>query len=446
MVQPEIVFDTPKFDEDFESSRNAATFYPKAQEIWRGANLDIDHNSPKGWVAGLTDYPAEAMAANENYWRSLGVNPRPYLKFNAVADRYLAQKSAAAEMRSIQQQIRRGVAHPSAYQRMRQLGAALNDTTIPQITIIPFVQQITGMISMYNVISRAFTHVPANSLRGKIPEGGWPSVSVQVQRMQEPKITHTDFGQTEFRIRRNEVHLYMNKEDRMEATIDPLAFSMSQAQKIMLQVRDLLALKVLSAAPIFDYTTLPTGANSISSSSSTAFPRAVADSTAYFLDMQNEQFVHWKNQFKYIVCHPLDYRVHATNYYNRNKTNPNPPPRWGITPFVGLEEFGTVAILSPWVPRQFGYLIADEGAYELDGPKVVDAEYDAKKFADYFPIRDFVGYHLTHSKRFYAKFKWNIQGVADGIEITTDKAIEDLVKPPEEGSTEGYVVAKSANP
>ena len=221
---------------------------------------------------------------------------------------------------------------------------------------------------------------------------------------------------------------------------------MSQAQKIMFQVRDLLALKALNAAPAFDGVTFPTGGDSIAASGGTAFPRAVADSTAIFLDIENNQFTTWKNYFKYFIFHPLDYRVHTTNYYNRNKVTPNPPPRWGITPMVGLEEFGAVAIISPWVPRNTCYMVADEGAYELDGPKVVDAEYDAKKFADYFPIRDFVGYHLTHAKRFYAKVDLNLQGVTDGTPISDNVQIEKLLRPPRASDTQGYVVAKSADP
>ena len=94
------------------------------------------------------------------------------------------------------------------------------------------------------------------------------------------------------------------------------------------------------------------------------------------------------------------------------------------------------------------YALADEGAYELDGPKVVDAEYDARKFADYFPIRDFIGYHLIHTSkgRFGCKLELNQQGVTTGDEITSDSKIEELLKPPEEGEDRGYVVAKSPDP
>ena len=227
MVGQELVYDTPSIDEDFESSRNAATYYPRAMEIWRGANLNIDFNAgTNGWVGAMVDHPYDAMAATENFWRSIGVNPRPYTMFNEVsAIVHAPQAGGPPKLRMIQRQVRRGYVHPQAHARMRHLQAELNDTTIPQITIIPFVQQITGMISAFNVVSRAFTHVPANNLRGKIPEGGWPSVSVEVSRLQEPTIEHTDFGQTEFRIRRNEVHLYMNKEDRMESDHRPAGVS-----------------------------------------------------------------------------------------------------------------------------------------------------------------------------------------------------------------------------
>ena len=433
-------------DKIIGDSEHAVSYYPEAREMWAGSEVDIAfmrNGLGGGWLAGMEGILDPVEDRREIGYTQAGLNTRPALKFTEVDDRLIRAKQASAELNLLRRQAMRGLLTPQMAAQMRSAQAELSSHVIPQITIVPFVQRIIGMITSYNVISRAFTHIPANNLRGKIPEGGWPGVNVQVKRLQEPNISHTDYGQTEFRIRRNEIHLYINREDRMEATIDPLAYSMTQAQQQMMQIRDLMALKALSGATTNPYVTFPGSTNSIGSNGRSAFPRAIADASSYFLDVQQNQFTHWRHIFKYIITNPLDYRVIETNYYNRNKVEPNPLNEWGIGPFVGLERYGTVSITSPWVPRNRAYFVGTEGAYELDGPKVVDAEYDSRKFADYYPIRDFVGYHLAHPQRFVSKVELNIEGVTTGAEITTDKQIETMLAPPEAGSTEGYVVSKS---
>ena len=125
-----------------------------------------------------------------------------------------------------------------------------------------------------------------------------------------------------------------------------------------------------------------------------------------------------------------DYRALQTNYYVRNNVKVAPAKGNGIVPFIGLEEYGINAIISPWVPRTFVYGLVGEGAYELDGPKIVDTEYDAKKFADYTPMRDFIGYKIVNPARFAMKFKMPISGQTNTTEITTDAQIQTLLKAP----------------
>ncbi len=407
-------------------------YFPSSMELREGQSTSIDHAGE--FLASMRSIAptAEQLSADAGPNTNTGPGAYPTYVINEISPKLAAARRAQLDIALAQRAIRRGDVTPQTAARLNYLtrNADINDSTIHQITIVQFVQQMIGRINAVNVITRAFTRIPADNLRGKIPEGGAPGVSVQVKRLSEPKIVHTDFGQTEFRIRRNDLHLYINREDRMEATIDPLSFSSSQGQIMLMQVRDLMALKELSRAPTVP-TAFPGGAMSIDSSGQHVVPRAEADSIALFQEIIIAHWTKWRKIFKWIIMHPQDYRIHETNYYARNKRDPNPATPWGINPFAGLEKWGTMAILSPWVPRRRAYFLTDEGAYELDGPKVVDSEYDARKFADYFPVRDFVGYLLVHPERFAGKVDINT-GAALGDEITTDAKIEELVRLPDD--------------
>ena len=96
----------------------------------------------------------------------------------------------------------------------------------------------------------------------------------------------------------------------------------------------------------------------------------------------------------------------------------------------GMEEYGSIAIISPYVPRGFVYALTDEGAYELDGPYIVDAEYDAKKFADYNLVHDFIGYKIMNPKRFGEKL--TITASPSGTEFTDLTQVYDKLKPPKD--------------
>ena len=93
-----------------------------------------------------------------------------------------------------------------------------------------------------------------------------------------------------------------------------------------------------------------------------------------------------------------------------------------------MEKYGSVAIIRPYVPQGFVYSLTNEGAYELDGPYIVDSEYDAKKFADYNIVHDFIGYKIMNPDRFGEKLK--ITATPGGTEITTNKQVYDKLKPP----------------
>ena len=406
------------------------TYFPAAMELRAGNNPDIEEAGE--YLASYVEAPHTRSAADMPM--AEGHPPGGEIVLEGASRALRGRRMAQLELMTLRKQAARGTLTGGRWNRLHTLtkSADLNDSAIHQITIVQFVQQMIGKINSLNLINRAFTRIPADNLRGKIPEGGAPGITIQVKRLQEPTITHTDFGQTEYRIRRNDMHLYISREDRMEATIDPLSFSSMQGNQLLMQARDLLALQALSNATDFTDVTFPAGAGqTIGSSTMNIVPRAAADSSGIFQEILLSHWNKWRKIFKYIVMHPNDYRVHETNYYSRNKQNPNPVSGWGITPFLGLEKWGTNAILSPWVPRNRAYFITDEGAYELDGPKVVDSEFDVRKFADYFPVRDFVGYLLVHPGRFTAKAVLNIEDVTTGDEITTHSQIQKLVELPE---------------
>ena len=412
-------------------------YYPGSMELREGHSIDI--RDAGKFLASMrkVDPTEKQLSASAGPNTNTGFGAYPNYVIGDIAPELAVARKSQVQKALVRRAMDRGDTSLNTVARYNQLtrSADINDSSIHQITIVQFVQQMIGRINAVNVVTRAFTRIPADNLRGKIPEGGAPGVNVQVKRLSEPKIVHTDFGQTEFRIRRNDLHLYINREDRMEATIDPLAFSSSQGQIMLMQVRDLLALKELSRAPAVS-TVFPGGQGSIGSTDGSRVPRAEADSIGLFQQVVINHWTKWKKMFRYVIMHPDDYRIHETNYYSRNKMLPNPATPWGISPFAGLEKWGLQAILSPWVPRRRAYFLTDEGAYELDGPKVVDSEYDARKFADYFPVRDFVGYLLVHPARFSGKVDLNIMGVALGDEITTDEKVEELVGLPEENTVD----------
>ena len=309
----------------------------------------------------------------------------------------------------------------------KEYSGVVNGLNTNQVTIVQFVNEIIGKLEQPSYITTAFKHISLDRLRGKIPEMGWPAVNLQVQRLSEPEITATEFGQAEFRIFRNDVHIYTSREDRMEATIDPHAVSISQGQIQMLRARELLALKELStlnylgdatAGELPDFTA--TGTEGV--------PHGTNDGPKAFVNVIITHFNKFFNYIKYFIWNPLDYRDYLSNWFSFAYNGVEAPQGFGVVPMRGLEKYGSVAIISPYVPLGFVYALTAEGAYELDGPYVVDSEYDAKKFADYNIVHDFIGYKIHNPTRFGEKLQ--IGTSPTGTEITTNLQIYNLLAPP----------------
>jgi hypothetical protein len=314
--------------------------------------------------------------------------------------------------------------------------AVVNGENTNQLTIVQFVNEIIGKLEQPSFITTAFKHIPLDRLRGKIPEMGWPAVNIQVNRLSEPEISATEFGQAEFRIFRNDVHIYTSREDRMEAVIDPHTTSIGQGQSQMLRARELLALKELSTlnyAGNGTYGELP----DFTATGTEGVPHATNDGPRAFVNVILEHFNKYFNYIKYFIFNPLDYRDYLSNWFSFAYAQQEAPAGFGVVPMRGMEKYGSIAIVSPYVPAGYVYALTSEGAYELDGPYIVDSEYDAKKFADYNIVHDFIGYKIHNPKRFGEKLQ--ITSSPSGTEITTNKQVYDKLKPPAD------LVVKNAN-
>jgi len=339
---------------------------------------------------------------------------------------------AAKEYEAKSEELERKTKGRHNYQANMQLSqleseykAVVGGSTTNQLTIVQFVNEIVGHLEQPSYIATAFKHIGLDTLRGKIPEMGWPPVNVQVQRISEPKIDYADFGQAEFRIFRNDVHVYTNREDRMEATIDPHTLTTQQGQIQMMRARELLALKALSTLEVnATFGTIP----SMKATGTEGVPRATNDAPSDFVNVVVSHFNLFFNYIKYFIWNPLDYREYLSNWFSFAYAGIEAPEGFGVVPMRGLEKYGVIAIISPYVPRGFVYGLTNEGAYELDGPYIVDSEYDAKKFADYNIVHDFIGYLIMNPTR--SAEKLILDGITPGVEITTNEQIEIFLEPP----------------
>lgn len=416
------------------------TFYPKAGVLYSGNSDDIDaigYDSQymATFEKKIFELPLDGIqldASQKAYVaNTLRNNPKSVYKLSHVREDLDNGQRAKLKIKHYQAMAKGRGQFDADIQRKLQAAyeeykAEVNSDNTTQLTIVQFVNQIIGHLEQPSYISAAFKNIPLDKLRGKIPEMGWPPVNIQVKRLSEPEISSVEFGQAEFRIFRNDVHIYTSREDRMEATIDPHAVSISQGNIQMQRARELLALKQLSTLVLnATYGTLPDP-----TTAGTAGLRSGNDSPDSFVNVMVQHFNKYRNYLKYFIFHPNDYRAYLANWFTHAYTQVQVPEGFGVVPFFGLEKYGAIAIVSPYVPRTFVYAVANEGAYELDGPYIVDSEYDSKKFADYNVVHDFIGYKIINPKRFGEKLSFPQAGVAAGIEITTNKQIYTELAPP----------------
>lgn len=418
------------------------SFFPKSEVAYSGSALDINNiGMDAEWVASFkriekSNRVFSAMkksdeTANLEEMNAL-LNPRVGYQIDEVREELSAMKRIEGQMNALRKKSHgRNQFNASVMGEMESLqsqyNAVANGDNIDQVTIVQFVNEIVGKLEQASYIATAFKHIALDRLRGKIPEAGWPAVNVQVSRLSEPEIQNTEFGQIEFRIFRNDIPIYISREDRMEATIDPFAVSIAQGREQLFRCRELLALKALSTlvyAGDGTYGELP----DFSATGTEGVPHATNDGPKALVNVVLSHFNIWFNNIKYFVWNPLDYRDYLSNWFSFAYAKLEAPQGYGVVPLRGLEEWGCIAIISPYVPQGFVYALTTEGAYELDGPYIVDSEYDAKKFADYNIVHDFIGFVIQHPERFGEKLQ--ITTSPTGTEITTNEQIVDLLRPP----------------
>jgi len=410
------------------------TFLPKLGALYSGNIEDEEIGFTNEYIASYdpVETPVEFQAGKKEdaeYLASvLAGMTKTHYNITDIKPELSAAKRIEKKVKELKRKSR-GRYDASVNREMAKLQeeyrAVINSDNTNQLTIVQFVNEIVGKLEQPSFITTAFRHIGLDKLRGKIPEMGWPAVNIQVQRLSEPEINYTEYGQNEFRIFRNDVHTYSSREDRLEATIDPFTTSIAQGQIQMQRARELLALKECSKlikdsvfGDLPDFTA--TGTEGV--------PHATNDAPKEFVNVYLSHFNKFFNYIKYWIFNPLDYRDYLSNWFSFAYAQQNAPKGFGVVPFKGMEEYGGVAIISPYVPRKFVYALTNEGAYELDGPYVVDSEYDAKKFADYNVIHDFIGYLIMNPDRFGESLL--IAGGTPGTEITTNKQVYDLLKPP----------------
>jgi len=410
-------------DEEFGLELGFENEYLASIERYETSNpaISLTHKSFSG-AKGKTEI--EELSAS--------LQPKYGYKITEVSDELSAAKRLIMKRKHLMKMSRGRNQYSASYAREmatleKEYQAVVGGVNTNQLTIVQFVNEIIGRLEQPSFITTAFKTIPLDKLRGKIPEMGWPAVNIQVNRLSEPEINHTEFGQAEFRIFRNDVHIYTSREDRLEATIDPHTTSISQGQQQVMRARELLALKEASSL-LVDPTTgaIP----DMAASGTEGVPRATNDAPAAFVDAIVQHFNTFFNYLKYMIWNPIDYRLYLSNWYSFAYSEVEQPEGYGVVPMRGLEKYGITAIISPYVPRGFVYSLTNEGAYELDGPYIVDAEYDTPKFADYNVVHDFIGYKIHNPKRFGEKF--TLDGVTPGTEFTTNLQVYNKLKPPKD--------------
>ena len=305
--------------------------------------------------------------------------------------------------------------------------ADVNSDNIHQATIVRFMRGMIGRLEVRGAASQAPVPIGSPSLRGKVPELGNTTVDFQVDRLFEAVPDNVQFGQTEYQLRRNEKTIWMDKESQLEATINPFQESVMQAERVMLQARDLQALvefsKMAGGESNTGVTKILDPIDDGTNAQGLAVPRAGNYSGLEIAKVLQQHFKDFGNSLNRIVINPITYGEFKSNYYARPGLEPMPSPlEQGVVPFVGLD--GLQAYLDPWTPLGYMYAMGAEGSYRIDGPKSMDSDYDMRKFANFHIARDFVGYLLVNEERFCEKMR--ISGT-----ITTLKTagrMEDEIK------------------
>lgn len=448
-------------ENSLETRRGAATFFPKSRLVYAGDYTEIDQVPVRrDYLAALApdtsvkDLGLKAgLTMGERDLREPTTDGIPRV-IERLGERFERSSKAVVMVAALRRAYKEGTITPMHLRRLEELErtADVNDGNIFQITIVQFIDSILGEIENDIIVTRAPFAIPLNGLRGKIPEGGWFGVDMQVDRLSEPNIQQNKFGQAEVRIKRNDIHMLMSREDRMEASIDPQAWNTMQSQANRMQARDLQALvalegiqtsftsaaggieynSALNARVIDDPTENITGGG--------VFPRAKNDVPGQVQTILKAHFDRYRNRPYRIICGLDTFRALHTNWYSYRGQKPPEAGEYGIQPFPGLGPLGIKAYVSWFAPEGVLYCVGRRGFYEFDGPMSVETSYTQRKYADFTSVRDFIGYFVMNSHRYCEKIVVPLDGIntvaagssAGGIvEYSTFEQVEKKLMPPE---------------
>lgn len=355
----------------------------------------------------------------ETYVASMRHDPKKSWQFNRM-QKPLIQAIASWEKLEELRSIPATAMDYSTRQQYEQLTrfADVNADNIHQGTIVRFMRGMIGRLEVRGSASQAYVPIGSPSLRGKVPEMGNTNIDFQVDRLFEAVPDYIQFGQTEYQLRRNEKTIWMDKESQIEATINPFQESVQQAEKVMLQARDLQGIVEASKmAPGVAFADIETITDPIADATgSIAIPRAGNYSGLHIARILQQHFKDYGVRLDRTIINPITYGEFKSNYYARKTDEPMPAPlEEGIVPFVGLDRLN--AYLDPWCPMGYLYCMGAEGSYRIDGPKSMDSDYDMRKYANFHIARDFIGYLLVNEERFCKKLR--IEGTKADLTAAT---------------------------
>ena len=198
----------------------------------------------------------------------------------------------------------------SKFERLSRY-ADVNSDNIHQATIVRFMRGMIGRLEVRGAASQAPVAIGSPSLRGKVPEIGNTAVDFQVDRLFEAVPDGLQFGQTEYQLRRNEKTIWMDKESQLEATINPFQESVMQAERAMLQARDLQALvefsKMAGGESNTGVTKILDPIDDGTNAQGLAVPRAGNYSGLEIAKVLQQHFKDFGNSLNRIVINPITY-------------------------------------------------------------------------------------------------------------------------------------------
>ena len=397
------------------------TYFPDSGDFYRTAS---DYRQKaiqrQNYLASTAPMPEGTREASAKDWKFR--NASAQVAETVTAQERLREIAKEERFASDPEEIGRLAAERAYIVR----SAAVNDTNAHQLTRIQFVRGIIGQIMNYLVAAKGYETINTPSLLGSIPEAGVADGNMQVEKLSRLVPSTTEFGGTDFRVRRNEVMVYLPKVTAFESNIPPWPKMVAGAAKQLAAYREVHAVMTLSKLGNLNGGSSVTVIANPLTSTANVVPNADNDTIGDIIDKIQDHALAQRNDITKIWCNPVTLRQIEINWFAKKSLDHTAPKGPGVFPFPGLDNYGVTAYSGYYVPKGRLYFGADEGFYELNGPKDIDEEYSALQYANLHISRDFIGYLAMNPGRY--GFKATVGTAA--TEVTTIKAAAALVKRP----------------